>query len=212
MGAYPPALSEIVLRALAPEPDDRFQTMQELQIALESFARASGVALSTVALASYVQELFADELAAWRAAQQRRQVAGRSPGGQAGRRRVGGSRRSHRDRRVRDAPDGARKQATSRTRALRAALAAFVALCAVAGALATKHWRTDGAGDAQRGRARRRRKRSAVGGAGRGKESGHRTDRGKNLPSTTVMPAVAANPRHHDSARPRPTKTKAKAR
>ena len=42
MGAYPPALSEIVLRALAPEPDERFQTMQELQIALESFARDVG--------------------------------------------------------------------------------------------------------------------------------------------------------------------------
>src|SRR3954452_20431852 len=67
MGTYPPALSQIVLRALAPEPADRFQTMQELQIALESFARAAGVALSTVALASYLQELFADELAAWRA-------------------------------------------------------------------------------------------------------------------------------------------------
>jgi serine/threonine protein kinase len=69
MGAYPPALSEIVLRALAPEPNDRFQTMQELQIALESFARASGLALSTVSLASFVQQLFGDELAAWRAAQ-----------------------------------------------------------------------------------------------------------------------------------------------
>src|SRR5262249_54309489 len=69
MGAYPPALSEIVLRALAPEPDDRFQTMQELQIALESFARASGLALSTVSLAAFVQQLFGEELAAWRAAQ-----------------------------------------------------------------------------------------------------------------------------------------------
>src|SRR6478609_8606990 len=69
MGAYPSALSEIVLRALAPEPDERFQTMQELQIALESYARSSGVALSTVALAAYVQDLFAEELAAWRAAQ-----------------------------------------------------------------------------------------------------------------------------------------------
>src|SRR4051794_20958859 len=34
IGTYPPALSAIVLRALAPEPADRFQTMQELQIAL----------------------------------------------------------------------------------------------------------------------------------------------------------------------------------
>src|SRR5436190_7254984 len=61
MGTYPPALSEIVLRALAPEPADRFPTMQALQVALESFARTSGVALSTVELASFVQDLFAEE-------------------------------------------------------------------------------------------------------------------------------------------------------
>src|SRR5262249_13671075 len=61
MGAYPPALSEIVMRALAPEADDRFPTMQALQVALESFARNSGLSLSTVELASYVQELFAEE-------------------------------------------------------------------------------------------------------------------------------------------------------
>src|SRR5689334_19780041 len=61
MGAYPSALSEIVLRALAPDPDARFQTMQELQIVLESFARASGLALSTVSLASFVQQLFGEE-------------------------------------------------------------------------------------------------------------------------------------------------------
>src|SRR5262249_31374049 len=76
MGVYPPVLSEIVMRARAPEPDDRFPTMQALQIALESFARASDVALSTVALASYVQELFADELAALRAAQREGKTLG----------------------------------------------------------------------------------------------------------------------------------------
>src|SRR6188768_3476466 len=69
MGPYPPALSEIVMRALAPDADDRFPTMQALQIALESFARAAGLALSSVALAGYVQQLFAEELAAWQAAQ-----------------------------------------------------------------------------------------------------------------------------------------------
>ena len=68
--------SAIVMRALAPDADDRFPTMQALQIALESFARAAGLALSTVALAAFVQELFADELAAWRAAQR----AGKSLG------------------------------------------------------------------------------------------------------------------------------------
>ena len=56
------------MRALAPDPDDRFPTMQALQIALESFARAVGPrGLSTVALAAFIQELFADELVAWQA-------------------------------------------------------------------------------------------------------------------------------------------------
>ena len=41
MGAYPPALAEIVMRALAPDADDRFPTMQAFQIALEAFARAA---------------------------------------------------------------------------------------------------------------------------------------------------------------------------
>jgi serine/threonine protein kinase len=63
---YPPELSAIVMRALAPDPAERFQTMQELQVALESYARAAGIVVSTVTLAAFVQGLFADELAAWR--------------------------------------------------------------------------------------------------------------------------------------------------
>ena len=69
MGSYPPALAEIVMRALAPDADDRFPTMQALQIALESFARALGHRAVDGGAGAYVQELFADELAAWQAAQ-----------------------------------------------------------------------------------------------------------------------------------------------
>jgi hypothetical protein len=67
--AYPPALAEIVMRALAREPADRIPTAQALQVALETFARAERLEVSTVALAAFVQRLFADDLAAWHAAQ-----------------------------------------------------------------------------------------------------------------------------------------------
>jgi hypothetical protein len=68
-GEYPPALAEIVMRALAREPDARTPTAQALQVQLESFARDGRLEVSTVALASFVQALFADELTSWRAAQ-----------------------------------------------------------------------------------------------------------------------------------------------
>src|SRR5262249_55810730 len=67
--AYPAALSEIVLRALARRPGDRYPTAQALQVELEAFARAERLEVSTVALGAYMQSLFADELAAWQAAQ-----------------------------------------------------------------------------------------------------------------------------------------------
>ena len=73
---YPRELSDIVMRALAPEPADRFPTMQALQVALESFARTTGLGLSTVALAAFVQDLFADDLAAWHAAQREGKTLG----------------------------------------------------------------------------------------------------------------------------------------
>jgi hypothetical protein len=66
---YPAALSEIVLRALARDPADRYATAQALQVDLEAFARAERLEVSTVALGTFMQTLFADELAAWREAQ-----------------------------------------------------------------------------------------------------------------------------------------------
>jgi serine/threonine protein kinase len=68
-GEYPPALAEIVMRALAREPGDRTPTAQALQIQLEAFAREGRLEVSTVALGAFMQKLFADELAAWREAQ-----------------------------------------------------------------------------------------------------------------------------------------------
>ena len=163
------------MRALAPEPDERFPTMQALQIALESFARASGVALSTVALAAFIQELFADELGGVAGGAARGQVAGRAPGG--------ASRWSSRRRIPPSAPRPTRSGPRRRARAVGARDARrrpspASSRCARSRA----RWRRS-AGERRRGAERRRRarrERSAVGGAGRGKESGNRTDRGKN--------------------------------
>jgi serine/threonine protein kinase len=191
MGAYPPALSEIVLRALAPEADDRFQTMQELQIALESFARASGLALSTVALASYVQALFADELAAWQSAQR----AGKSLADHLAARPATAA-TDPADRTATDAHGTTGMRARKRSRAARyGALAGFFAVCAVAGALVTKHWRAaDAAAGRDRAAAARGEKdpRSAAPGAERNPATD--TTAEKTRPSTAMIPPVATNP------------------
>jgi hypothetical protein len=73
---YPPALAEIVMRALARDPNERTPTAQALQLELESFARRERLEVSTVALGALMQRLFADDLAAWREAQR----AGKSLG------------------------------------------------------------------------------------------------------------------------------------
>jgi hypothetical protein len=57
---YPAALELIVLKALAKDPGHRFQSAQELQSALEEFARASGLLLSNVPLSKFMGELFGD--------------------------------------------------------------------------------------------------------------------------------------------------------
>jgi len=187
MGAYPPALSEIVLRALAPDPDQRFQTMQELQIALESFARSSGVALSTVALASYVQELFAEELAAWRSAQRE----GKSLGDHLAAKPVVVASSDPAERTATDAFGTTAAHARKRTRAMRfGALAGFVALCFAGGALATRYWRAAEAAHPDVSVARD--PRSGPPGAERNPATEPTAE--KTLPSTTVIPAVAANP------------------
>jgi len=135
LGTYPPALSEIVLRALAPDVEERFQTMQELQIALESFARASGVALSTVALAAYLQELFAEELAAWRSAQRE----GKSLADHLAAKAAAAASADPAERTATDAFGTTAQHARKRARLARyGAIAAFFGVCAAAGAIATR--------------------------------------------------------------------------
>src|SRR5450432_192587 len=66
---YPPALAEIVMRAMEREPAQRTPTAQALQVALETFARRERLEVSTVALGTFMQTLFAEDLEEWRAAQ-----------------------------------------------------------------------------------------------------------------------------------------------
>ena len=190
MGAYPPALSEIVLRALAPEADDRFPTMQAFQIAIESFARASGLALSTVALASYLQELFADELEAWRAAQRE----GKSLGEHLAAKPVVVASADAAERTATDAFGTTRQRARRRGRVARyAAVAGFVGLCAIAGGALAKRWMGDAGASAKIT------PRSVAPGAERNPATEPTAE--KTMPSSTAIPAVAAG----DAATPTTT-------
>jgi hypothetical protein len=73
---YPSELAALVLGALAREPAERTPTAQALQVGLETFARRERLEVSTVGLGAFMQRLFADDLASWRAAQR----AGKSLG------------------------------------------------------------------------------------------------------------------------------------
>ena len=67
---YPVELENIVLKALAKEPQNRFATALELQRALEAFALALRSDISPSRLASFMSETFQKELEAWQAAEQ----------------------------------------------------------------------------------------------------------------------------------------------
>ena len=155
-GPYPPALAAIVMRALAPDPDARFATMRELQVALEGFARDAGLALSTVNLAALMQDLFASELAAWHAAQR----AGKTLGDHLAARPVPAA--APAERTATDAFATAAGRPRSGAGVRRAlGLAAFAAVFAVAGALIIRHGRNDAAPAACRRRRPRCRRRCA---------------------------------------------------
>ncbi len=57
---YPPALEQIVLQALAPEPEDRYPTALALMETVEDYAQAEGIRLSPTVLAQYVRTHFPD--------------------------------------------------------------------------------------------------------------------------------------------------------
>jgi serine/threonine protein kinase len=61
----PQDLEQIVMRALANQPDDRYQTADELRLVLEAFARASGLSISPGHLSDYLKDQFGDVPEPW---------------------------------------------------------------------------------------------------------------------------------------------------
>ncbi|NUP05205.1 MAG: serine/threonine protein kinase [Polyangiaceae bacterium] len=60
---YPAALERIVMKALAKNPDARYQSARDMQAELESFVRQERLPVSTVSMGKWMQDLFADKLA-----------------------------------------------------------------------------------------------------------------------------------------------------
>jgi serine/threonine protein kinase len=65
----PPELERIIMRALSKKPEDRYQTAEEMQLALEELAREHKLSQSSVGLRAQIHALFDMELTAWHSAQ-----------------------------------------------------------------------------------------------------------------------------------------------
>ncbi|MBI5482302.1 MAG: serine/threonine protein kinase [Deltaproteobacteria bacterium] len=66
---YPLDLQKIVLKGLARDRDQRYQSAQELQLALEDFAREHKLAVSPIHLARFMESTFEEKIKAWKEAQ-----------------------------------------------------------------------------------------------------------------------------------------------
>ncbi|MEZ4368550.1 MAG: protein kinase [Kofleriaceae bacterium] len=64
---YPPALEAVVLKALATDPAQRYQTAGLMLEAIEAYAKQSRTVMSTVTLGRYMHELFGDVAEPWAA-------------------------------------------------------------------------------------------------------------------------------------------------
>jgi serine/threonine protein kinase len=62
---YPPELEEIVMKALRRPVSERYQTAEEMQVALEEFARERKLNTSRVQLTRFMRELFGAKIDAW---------------------------------------------------------------------------------------------------------------------------------------------------
>jgi serine/threonine protein kinase len=66
---YPHELEAIVMRGLARDPTDRFETAEAMRAALEDFARARMLDLSPFRMSALIERVFAENLEAWRQSQ-----------------------------------------------------------------------------------------------------------------------------------------------
>lgn len=60
---YPADLEPIVMKALAKDKDERYQSAREMQADIEAFVRHHQIAVSTIALNQFMQSLFEEKLA-----------------------------------------------------------------------------------------------------------------------------------------------------
>ncbi len=67
----PKPLEAIILKALSRAPADRYQTAEELRVALDDFAAKAGLRTSTSALASFMKQLYGERPEPWMADDQR---------------------------------------------------------------------------------------------------------------------------------------------
>jgi len=63
--AFPPALEAIIMKGLAPDRSQRYETAHEMQQDLEAFARAGALNLSEGSLSRLMNDLFASDLVTW---------------------------------------------------------------------------------------------------------------------------------------------------
>jgi serine/threonine protein kinase len=61
----PNELSTIIMRALAPDPERRYATADELRVALDQFADRAGLIASTSAIAAYMRKQFGERPEPW---------------------------------------------------------------------------------------------------------------------------------------------------
>ena len=73
---YPEQLEHIVMRALARDPRQRYQSAEQLQLDLEQFALDHRLAISAVSMAIEMKTLFRDQVEAWTAAERAGQSLG----------------------------------------------------------------------------------------------------------------------------------------
>ncbi len=60
---YPPDLERIVMKALAKDKNERYQSAREMQGDIEDFSRRERIPVSNIALSQFMQSLFEDKLA-----------------------------------------------------------------------------------------------------------------------------------------------------